>query len=423
MDLQQQPINEKANTSPPVIDINEIGWIFVQEYYTFLHKQPNRLHCFYGKNSHFNHGVEGEIVKTLIGDKEIKEKIKSLNFEKCRVAVTSVDCQASKDNGIIIQVLGMMSNHDEPSRKFAQTFFLATQPNGGSAAQIITNTQTIAKTQTSPVPIVNDKPIPIQQSTSLQNHHVVANTPIQSTANSQSTQTKLPLVNVNKSPKLLPQDISQTISKVDDEQLTTTDTINEPEPALENEITTNGVDKAQKTNNEQVKNTIQEPVKKLTSITWANLAANNADKWNNEALLDPKGHVTTVTTPIVKNQRNSLQQQKRDNHDSHDRSQDGQRIGVRRVSGFSIYVKGVKPGMTYDLLKGKFSKFGNVKHLDVVPTRNCAFVEYSSSEAYQYALNAKSIEVNNVTLYIEERRPPRRNNYNNKGVQQHNRNY
>ncbi|CAJ0754275.1 16058_t:CDS:2, partial [Entrophospora sp. SA101] len=129
MDLQQQPINEKANTSPPVIDINEIGWIFVQEYYTFLHKQPNRLHCFYGKNSHFNHGVEGEIVKTLIGDKEIKEKIKSLNFEKCRVAVTSVDCQASKDNGIIIQVLGMMSNHDEPSRKFAQTFFLATQPN------------------------------------------------------------------------------------------------------------------------------------------------------------------------------------------------------------------------------------------------------------------------------------------------------
>nr|CAG8648791.1 10046_t:CDS:2 [Entrophospora candida] len=386
MDLQQQPTNEKANTSPPVTDINEIGWIFVQEYYTFLHKQPNRLHCFYGKNSHFNHGVEGEIVKTLIGDKEIKEKIKSLNFEKCRVAVTSVDCQTSKDNGIIIQVLGMMSNHDEPSRKFAQTFFLATQPN-----------------------VVNDKPVPIQQSTSLQNHHVVANTPIQSTANSQSTQTKLPLVNVNKSPKLLPQDISQTISKVDDEQSTTTDTINEPESALENEITTNGVDKAQKTNNEQVENTIQEP-------TWANLAANNADKWNNEALLDPKGHVTTVTTPIAKNQRNSLQQQKRDNHDSHDRSQDGQRIGVRRVSG-------VKPGMTYDLLKGRFSKFGNVKHLDVVPTRNCAFVEYSSSEAYQYALNAKSIEVNNVTLYIEERRPPRRNNYNNKGVQQHNRNY
>ncbi|CAJ0648674.1 12796_t:CDS:2 [Entrophospora sp. SA101] len=123
--------NEKVKTSRTTPrDISEVGWIFVQEYYTFLHKEPNRLHCFYGQASHFIHGSEGEQVRTLIGEKEINEKIKSLNFNNCKVAVTNVDCQASKDDGILIQVLGLMSNHDEPPRKFAQTFFLATQPNG-----------------------------------------------------------------------------------------------------------------------------------------------------------------------------------------------------------------------------------------------------------------------------------------------------
>lgn len=41
-----------------------------------------------------------------------------------------MDTQASANNGIIIQVIGEMSNHGDPWRKFVQTFFLAEQPNG-----------------------------------------------------------------------------------------------------------------------------------------------------------------------------------------------------------------------------------------------------------------------------------------------------
>jgi Ras GTPase-activating protein-binding protein 2 len=41
-----------------------------------------------------------------------------------------VDAQSSANGGIIIQVIGEMSNRGEPWRKFAQTFFLAEQPNG-----------------------------------------------------------------------------------------------------------------------------------------------------------------------------------------------------------------------------------------------------------------------------------------------------
>jgi hypothetical protein len=44
--------------------------------------------------------------------------------------LSSVDSLASAGGGIVIQVLGELSNRDEPSQKFAETFFLAEQPNG-----------------------------------------------------------------------------------------------------------------------------------------------------------------------------------------------------------------------------------------------------------------------------------------------------
>lgn len=44
--------------------------------------------------------------------------------------VSTVDCQASADGGIIIQVIGELSNRGGHWRKFSQTFFLAQQPNG-----------------------------------------------------------------------------------------------------------------------------------------------------------------------------------------------------------------------------------------------------------------------------------------------------
>jgi len=44
--------------------------------------------------------------------------------------LSSVDSLASLNGGIVIQVLGELSNHDAPSQKFAQTFFLAEQPAG-----------------------------------------------------------------------------------------------------------------------------------------------------------------------------------------------------------------------------------------------------------------------------------------------------
>jgi len=46
---------------------SEVGWQFVPQYYTFVNKQPNRLHCFYTKSSTFVHGTEGEESKPCYG--------------------------------------------------------------------------------------------------------------------------------------------------------------------------------------------------------------------------------------------------------------------------------------------------------------------------------------------------------------------
>lgn len=109
---------------------SEVGWQFVSQYYTFVNKQPHRLHCFYTKNSTYIHGVEGEDSTACHGQQEIHNKILSIGFQDCKVFIHSVDAQSSSSSGIVIQVIGEISNSGEPWRKFAQTFFLAEQPNG-----------------------------------------------------------------------------------------------------------------------------------------------------------------------------------------------------------------------------------------------------------------------------------------------------
>ncbi|CCO29385.1 Putative G3BP-like protein [Rhizoctonia solani AG-1 IB] len=109
---------------------SEVGWQFVSQYYTFVNKQPHRLHCFYTKHSTYIHGVEGEDSTPCHGQQEIHNKILSIGFQDCKVFIHSVDAQSSASSGIIVQVIGEISNAGEAWRKFAQTFFLAEQPNG-----------------------------------------------------------------------------------------------------------------------------------------------------------------------------------------------------------------------------------------------------------------------------------------------------
>ncbi|KAJ3172652.1 hypothetical protein HDU88_005982 [Geranomyces variabilis] len=135
----QQPSNmtaavrdtSSAPTESPAKDAFGVGWLFVQEYYTFLNRDQGRLHLFYNKKSSFLHDHEGEAAAaTYFGQQDIHKRIAELGFNECKVLVSNVDSQASMGGGIVVQVLGEMSNEGGSSHKFAQTFFLAPQTNG-----------------------------------------------------------------------------------------------------------------------------------------------------------------------------------------------------------------------------------------------------------------------------------------------------
>ncbi|XP_041838314.1 ras GTPase-activating protein-binding protein 2 isoform X3 [Melanotaenia boesemani] len=111
-----------------------VGREFVRQYYTLLNKAPDFLHRFYGRNSSFVHGgldPSGKVAEAVYGQAEIHKKVMSLQFSECHTKIRHVDAHATLSDGVVVQVLGELSNNGQPMRKFMQTFVLA--PEGSVA--------------------------------------------------------------------------------------------------------------------------------------------------------------------------------------------------------------------------------------------------------------------------------------------------
>ncbi|XP_034044505.1 ras GTPase-activating protein-binding protein 2 isoform X2 [Thalassophryne amazonica] len=111
-----------------------VGREFVRQYYTLLNKAPDFLHRFYGRNSSYVHGgldPNGKLTEAVYGQAEIHKKVMSLQFSECHTKIRHVDAHATLNDGVVVQVLGELSNNGQPMRKFMQTFVLA--PEGSVA--------------------------------------------------------------------------------------------------------------------------------------------------------------------------------------------------------------------------------------------------------------------------------------------------
>ncbi|XP_028296942.1 ras GTPase-activating protein-binding protein 2-like [Gouania willdenowi] len=106
----------------------DVGQEFVRQYYTVLKKAPASLHRFYGRSSSFVHGgldPNGKLAEAVYEHEEIRKKIKSLQFSECCTKIWHVDAHGTLSDGVVVQVLGELSNSGQPMRKFMQTFVLA----------------------------------------------------------------------------------------------------------------------------------------------------------------------------------------------------------------------------------------------------------------------------------------------------------
>ncbi|KAM3823387.1 ras GTPase-activating protein-binding protein 2 isoform 2-T2 [Vipera latastei] len=105
-----------------------VGQEFVRQYYTLLNKAPDFLHRFYGRNSSYVHGgldASGKPQEAVYGQADIHKKVMSLQFSECRTKIRHVDAHATLNDGVVVQVMGELTNNGQPMRKFMQTFVLA----------------------------------------------------------------------------------------------------------------------------------------------------------------------------------------------------------------------------------------------------------------------------------------------------------
>eukprot|EP00794_Sanderia_malayensis_P007033 gene7033-7822_t len=108
------------------ISPQSIGREFVRQYYTMLHKDPTQMHRFYMKHSLFTHGSLQNYrpMEPIIGQEAIHAKIMQLGYSGCYSKIRSVDSQKTINGGVVVQVVGELSNRGMPMRKFTQTFVL-----------------------------------------------------------------------------------------------------------------------------------------------------------------------------------------------------------------------------------------------------------------------------------------------------------
>ncbi|KAJ4946520.1 hypothetical protein JOQ06_024186 [Pogonophryne albipinna] len=105
-----------------------VGREFVRQYYTLLNQAPDYLHRFYGKNSSYVHGGldnNGKPAEAVYGQSEIHNRVMALSFRDCHTKIRHVDAHATLNEGVVVQVMGELSNNMQPMRKFMQTFVLA----------------------------------------------------------------------------------------------------------------------------------------------------------------------------------------------------------------------------------------------------------------------------------------------------------
>ncbi|KAH6624606.1 hypothetical protein B0J18DRAFT_465810 [Chaetomium sp. MPI-SDFR-AT-0129] len=126
---QTTEVSASAEATNSPLPKDEVGWYFVEQYYTTMSRSPDRLHLYYGKKAQFVCGREAEVVNVSFGRQSIQERIKGMNFQDCKVRISNVDTQGSEEN-ILITVIGEMANQDGEPKKFVQTFVLAQQPSG-----------------------------------------------------------------------------------------------------------------------------------------------------------------------------------------------------------------------------------------------------------------------------------------------------
>ncbi|KAM7183736.1 putative ntf2 and rrm domain containing protein [Rhypophila sp. PSN 637] len=434
--------SSKEPSQKETLPKDEVGWYFVEQYYTTLSKNPDKLHLFYGKTSQFVYGMEAEVATVSVGRHDIQDRIKGLPFQDCKVRISNVDSQGSNDC-IVIQVIGETSNNNADARKFVQTFVLAQQPSGYFVLNDIFR-------------YINDDDDVVDQQQSATESSEPGAAPVETQAEPTEAQEEPkelepkelepPALDTAAIDKKLeeaeaPAEETPTPSAADEAvsgtaaESTEEENASEPVPAPEKAAE----EVAEEVAEEEVKQpedpkaptpTPAAPVASVApaaapapakSLNWAQTAAKAA------AAAIPKLPTAPVSTqprpaaipakqpaqaaPVPKSapspatsrdQGNEWQtaETKRQNRPVSQVTTPSEKDG-----NTSAYVKFVTDKVVDEDLKRTLSAFGDMTYCDINRQKNCAFIEFETAAGFNAAVAANPHTVNGETIVVEQRRP------------------
>lgn len=276
--------------------------------------------------------------------------------------MSNLDSQSSAAGGIVIQVLGEMSNNNGPWRKFAQTFFLAEQPNG---YYVLNDIFRYLKDD------VESNDIPAE-------------------AVAAQEATKAPKV-AEKTPAAQPEKQAA------------------PAPAQEEPKAANPAPAAAQAPAEQKTASAAAPAAAAPAPsgpkTWANLAATGAGKWGNAAS-DARG-VSEAGKPAPAAAQAVAPATAAPGTAG---AQGTQRRGANAQGATpQVFVKNVvAPHVTAESLRVALEAFGPVKDVQVNAGKEFAFAEFNSADAARRAIGANGVRIGEWTVVVEKRRPTER---------------
>ncbi|TIB70083.1 hypothetical protein E3P77_00133 [Wallemia ichthyophaga] len=380
---QQHKMNKMSNTqgnqgtqSTHAEQTAEVGWQFVTQYYNFVNSKPDSLHYFYNQDSTLIHGYEDGDERTCFGQKDINARVAEIGFENCKVFVHSLDSQSSANGGILVQVVGEMSNRNGPWRKFAQTFFLAKQQSGYFVLNDIFR-------------YLRDDD-EVDEDKQVEESNDVGSYPIQSP----KAASPAPAAIASPTPPAEP--VDDRSEKVDDK-------LDDRKDVAATAATSS------------VHSAVQSPERAANAPkTWANLAAANSKKWGQlsqdktspSPSLQPATASSTVTSP-------------RTTRADPAKPPTPAQQNVQSVSHALCFVKNVTDQVQEPELRSILqAKFGLIRDVDVVRNKACAFVQFDKIESAKKAIIAShskeqggegGVKIAAQTVQLESRKEKTKN--------------
>jgi len=409
----------------------EVSWLFVQEYYTIMNNSPEKLHQFYNKDSYYCNGSEGESSKIYHGQTEINKRIKELEYEDCKVLVSNVDSQISSGDGIIIQVLGEMSNKGGASHKFAQTFFLAKQPNGYFVLNDIirflkedieneyedfeTPNETYATQDqymenqsntmmTEEVIEQMNESLVLDADTNLEEKTNLESMETQSALEEKKVEAEKPMeenlelpANTTTTPTTTTTATNELNATNTNANITTTTTTSTTTPPAATTTTSTSAPATELTESA----TETEPKRANQVKSFATVTASNT---------------TTIATTTHYKEVSKIESKPLPNSTAQKSNQGRGRQDQKGSFDREIFIKDINDNISKEKIKEAFSKFGEVKKVDVFYNRRSGFVEFISLDSAKSAIAAKSVLVDGHKIIAEEKHKRKgfNNSYNNR---------